>query len=334
MNIVVCIDGLAEGWRGGATNVFKLFNMLEDRTANQVAFYDVGAWFRPGIGVSELLRPGTGMSAKICRAYEFIFERFEAGDQIYLFGTGRGAATVALLAEMLHLFGVLPVGHKELIAKGYSIFNTRDPERRRRKAHGFVYSHHTMWCVVPFLGVWDTVLTRGHAVDELGYSGLGYKHYRPSLPHCVSNCYHALAIDDERKAFHPRIWSPEILPRQSMKQVWFSGMHADVGGGYQESALSDISLRWMVKSAERHGLRIYSHHGVREDPDPNGIMHDSFLGVGARWYAREARTWDVNAHGKPQVHASVLDRRLNRHNADTSSYAPWILDGDYEVESE
>jgi len=326
------MDGLGETWRGDSTNVFKFFNMLEDRTADQIAFYDMGSWLRPGIGISAMVRPGTGMSAKICRAYEFIFERFEAGDQIFLLGSGRGAATVALLAEMLHLFGVLPVGHKELIAEAYSIFNIKEPEKRLRLTHMFISTHHTMWCRIPFLGVWDTVLTRGHSVDELGLSGLGYRHYRPSLPASVSNCYHALAIDDERKTFHPRIWSPEILPNQSMKQVWFCGVHADVGGGYRESALSDITLQWMIKNAVRHGLRIYKGHNVGIHPDPNGTMHDSRIGIFSRLYAREARSWELKAHGKPRIHASVLERRLSRHNS-VAHYAPWILENDYEVES-
>ncbi len=298
-NIVICMDGTGQGFGGGKfpTNVFKLYNMLDDRGPKQIAFYD------NGVGARRLdLRGkvmGTGISKKLCRAYEFIFERFVNGDHIFLFGFSRGAATVALLAEFLHLFGVLPAGHKELIPKAYSIFDIKHPGKRRGQARFFHSMHRTMWCRVPFMGVWDTVLARGlpiQYVDQLprlfGLFGSGYKFYRPNLPACVSSCYHALAIDDERKIFHPRIWSPKILPNQSMKQVWFCGMHTDVGGGYPESALSDITLKWMIKNAVRHGLRIDRGHGIRLTPESNGWMEDSRAGV-SRLYARKPRSWDL-----------------------------------------
>jgi len=337
-NIVVCMDGTGQGFGGGSypTNVAKLYSMVEDRGQKQIAFYD------SGVGARRLdLRGkvmGTGLSQKLCRAYEFILERFVSGDRIYLFGFSRGAATVALLAEFLHLFGVLPVGHRELIPKAYSIFDIKHPERRFREARSFVSRHHTMWCQVPFLGVWDTVLARGlpiQYIDQLprliGLVDLGYKHYRPDVPECVSSCCHALAIDDERRIFHPRIWSSRILPNQSLKQVWFSGMHTDVGGGYKSSALSDTSLEWMMKNAKSHGLLINERHGVCLVPNFDGWMEDSRSGV-SRLYARKRRGWDSETHGNPQIHKSVLERRLNRNNKASPPYSPWILNSDYEVE--
>ena len=105
-------------------------------------------------------------------------------------------------------------------------------------------------------------------------------------------------------------------------------------GSDTESALSDITLQWMTKHAVDHGLRIYKHHSVSISPNPNGTMHDSRIGVFSRLYAREPRSWDVKRHGKPRIHASVLDRTLNQHNSVNPPYAPWILGGEYDVEDD
>ena len=117
-----------------------------------------------------------------------------------------------------------------------------------------------------------------------------------------------------------------------MKQVWFGGMHTDVGGGYPEQYLSDIPLIWMLMEAEQNGLRIYPKHKVKIDPDPNGVMHDSRSGVPGRFYRQRVRLWESDTRDKPTVHESVLVRELNRNNTATPSYDPWILNMEYEVE--
>jgi hypothetical protein len=62
---------------------------------------------------------------------------------------------------------------------------------------------------------------------------------------------------------------------QTLSQVWFSGMHTDVGGGYSERGLSDIPLVWLIDKAIDHGLRIYRDHMLDIKPDPLEMMHDS-----------------------------------------------------------
>ncbi|TDI53502.1 MAG: DUF2235 domain-containing protein, partial [Acidobacteria bacterium] len=106
-NIVIFSDGTAqEGGKGANTNIYKMFNMIEDRTPNQVSFYDAGV----GTGWRRLTGNigGAGISRNIRQAYAFLHENFEADDSIYLFGFSRGAATVRSLSAMIHHFGVLP----------------------------------------------------------------------------------------------------------------------------------------------------------------------------------------------------------------------------------
>ena len=100
---------------------------------------------------------------------------------------------------------------------------------------------------VRFLGVWDVVAAFGIPVN-LGFNfnriNLGYK---LGLSKGVKTCYHALALDEARQAFRPtRV--------KGGCEVWFRGVHSDVGGGNDNHALNDITLRWMLSKAIASGL--------------------------------------------------------------------------------
>jgi uncharacterized protein (DUF2235 family) len=315
--------------------------MIVDRSPEQVGFYDrgLGTGWRKFTGSVA----GAGISRNIRECYEFIFENFCAGDEIYLFGFSRGAATVRSLSGFLHMFGVLPKSRPELIGKAYRIYKSarsgspRQREKRRQRAADFVSRHHTMWTRVKFLGVWDTVAALGvpiRSIDVLLSRLPGFKHrfHDFELSECVEHARHALAIDDERKTFHPLLWDAKTRAYQTMKQVWFAGMHTDVGGGYPRPALSDIALDWMVKEAEQSGLLIYPGHDVTTNPDPDGHMHDSRSGFPGFLFRRETRFWPDGRTDKPVVHASVLKRTRNRHNTEQPPYKPWLLDLDTDIE--
>ena len=341
-NIVVFSDGTGqEGGKGHNTNVYKLFNMIEDRTGKQVTFYDrgLGTGWRKFTGNVA----GMGISKNIRECYEFIFEHYSAGDQVFLFGFSRGATTVRSLSTFIHLFGILPKSRPELIKKAYKIYKKRDRAKRDQKAARFVQQHHTMWCRIHFLGVWDTVAALGLPfksidvlVDKVPFFRHSFQDLR--LSESVQHARHALAIDDERLTFHPTLWDEKFSDNQeekqvTMKQVWFCGMHTDVGGGYREHELSDIPLIWMIGEAKEIGLRLYSMHGVDLIPDPNGIMHDSRRGFPKKLFRKKERYWNSETQGKPVVHESVLLRKLNQHNEQSPPYIPWILSKDYELEA-
>lgn len=334
-NIVVFSDGTSqESGQGSNTNVYKLFNMIEDRTSNQIAFYDRGL----GTGWRKITgnMSGMGISKNIQDCYRFIFENFETDDKIYLFGFSRGATTVRSLSGFIHLFGILPQSRPELIKQAYSIYRIRNTERRKQKADEFISQNRTMWCRIKFLGVWDTVAALGLPfkwMDNVVELIPLFKHrfHNLRLSESVENAYHALAIDDERLTFHPTLWDPQVEEYQSMKQVWFCGMHTDVGGGYPKPQLSDITLNWMLQNAQARGLRIHPNHKVKIEPDPNGFMHDSRGKFPASLFRRAERFWPAT-NGVPVVHTSVLQRNLNPKNDSTPPYNSWILRGKYEVE--
>ncbi len=265
-NIVVFSDGTGqEGGKGYNTNVYKLFNMIEDRTNEQVAFYDAGLGTDWHILTGNV--GGFGITKNILQCYRFIFDNYEAGDNIFLLGFSRGATTVRSVSGFIHQFGILPRSRGDLIEKAYDLYEIEDAEKRQQKADEFIGKHHTMWARIKFLGVWDTVAALGlpfKGVDTILNQLPFFKHefHNLTLSPSVENAYHALSIDDERLTFHPTLWDRNILPYQTMKQVWFCGVHTDVGGGYPEQELSDITLLWIKNRAMEHGLRIYPEENL------------------------------------------------------------------------
>ncbi len=335
-NIVVFSDGTGqEGGEGTNTNVYRLFNTVLDRSPEQIAFYDrgLGTGWRKITGHAS----GKGISKNIQECYRFIFDNFESGDEIFLFGFSRGAATVRSLSGFIHHFGILPKARPELIGQAYNIYKIRDDAKRKTRAKAFIERHHTMWTKIKFLGVWDTVAALGVplkglnlVVDRIPFFRHKFHDFR--LSESVVHARQALAIDDERLTFHPVLWDPDLRDGQTMKQVWFCGVHTDVGGGYREVELSEITLDWMRREAKEQGLKIYNEQPLTTG-DVNGTMHDSRAGI-HRFYRREVRSWPSDTHGNPCIHASVIERRLNPDNEKDPPYEPWILDGSYSYETE
>jgi uncharacterized protein (DUF2235 family) len=331
-NIVIFSDGTGqEGGVGANTNVYKLFNMVENRTPNQIAFYDrgLGTGFRKFSGNLG----GAGVTKNILDCYKFIFENFEAGDQIYLIGFSRGAATVRSLSSFIDYFGILPKSRPELIKQAYKIYKISDEKIRKIKVEEFLLRHHTMNSNIKFIGCFDTVAALGFPIKSISafidkIPFFRHKFHNFKLSKRVENAYHALSIDDERETFHPVLWDPG----ENITQVWFCGMHTDVGGGYDIDKLSDIPLIWMRDMAVEHGLLIYSDHKVKLDGDVNGHMHNSREDEWwNKFYRKKVRSWDNTREDKLIIHPSVKQRSHNQDNKPNPPYRPWVLDYDYEV---
>jgi hypothetical protein len=97
----------------------------------------------------------------------------------------------------------------------------------------------------------------------------------------VEFAYHALAIDEHRAPFAPSIWAYVPKLGQTVEQVWFCGVHSDIGGGYVQSGLSDIALGWMIEKACGVGLKfddqVLCSHPLK--PDPLAQLHNSKTGL-------------------------------------------------------
>ncbi|NQY64836.1 MAG: DUF2235 domain-containing protein [Alteromonadaceae bacterium] len=329
-NIVIFSDATGqEGGKGHNTNIYKLFSIVENRSKEQVTFYDAGL----GTGWNKITGSigGMGISQNILECYRFIFDNYKIGDKIFLFGFSRGAATMRSLSSFIHYFGILPQSRPELIARAFKIYKIKNSDKRETKAKEFIKKHHNIWAEIQFLGCYDTVSALGLPIPSANtffnkIKFFSHKFHDFRLSKSVKHAYHALALDDERKTFLPKIWKTDIQEGQSLTQVWFSGMHTDVGGGYEHHGLSDIPFIWMTEMAVDKGLLIYDKYDVDVKENADGVMGDSRGTRLTKLYPKEIRDWDVKKYGKPRIHQSVIDRANNPKN----EYAPWILDKDYE----
>jgi len=173
-----------------------------------------------------------------------------------LFGFSRGAYTVRALAGVMHMFGVLPAGNEGLIPYLLKMYakRTRDAQRMKNTldaATAFKTSISRP-CVLHFVGVWDTVSSYGWIYNPVR---LPYTARNPDMHYGR----HAISIDERRCFFQKNVWGP-ALDGQSVKQVWFAGVHSYVGGSYaeSESGLSKITLEWMMNEAMNCGLKFDS----------------------------------------------------------------------------
>ena len=89
--------------------------------------------------------------------------------------------------------------------------------------------------------------------------------------------YHAIAIDEQRKSFKPDLWTKLGDKNQVVEQMWFVGVHSNIGGSYRNKVLSDITLNWMVECAENCGLEFKKHlKYIRLAPISEGRIENSY----------------------------------------------------------
>ncbi len=182
---------------------------------------------------------------------------------------------------------------------------------------------------ITFAGLFDTVEAYGVPIEELRRAidvavwPISFNNRR--LSPLVDCARHALALDDERITFHPlRIDRLGETTEDRIKEVWFAGVHSDVGGGYPDGELALVPCVWMAEEAEAHGLRF--KHGaideIRADSSALGSRHDSRSGTGVfyRYAPRPLETGDA-AGGIPVIHHSVAERMVDG----CDNYAPLTL---------
>jgi uncharacterized protein (DUF2235 family) len=263
-NIVICCDGTGNEYGDNNSNVVKLYSTLVIDGQGQVGYYHpgVGTMGAPGAHnkISETwsvvmgLAFGAGLLANVGDAYRYLMNVYEDGDKVYLFGFSRGAYTVRALAGVLHMYGLLCPGNDGLIPYIIKMY-----ARRTRTAAGMTHTFQVAegfkstfcrHCPLHFVGVWDTVSSVGWIWDPLK---VPYTGRNPDM----ANGRHAISIDERRCYFRNNLWG-DPFPGQSIKQVWFAGVHSDVGGSYApaESGLSQIALEWMLCEAVQLGLAV------------------------------------------------------------------------------
>ncbi len=271
--IITCSDGTWNkpndfyNGKGLTTNVQQIFEGIcnsDDQQIHQIKYYDEGVGAE-GSWLSRRLdgATGKGIDENILSAYKFILWNYEPGDELYLFGFSRGAYTARSLAGLIRNCGILKNNDLSLIKEAYRIYRNRNPvtDPNSQEAIDFKqkYSYYEN-LRIKFIGVWDTVGALGIPSRWFQwYNNKKYQFHDTTLSSITDFAYQALAIDEKRSNFTPTFWekSDKVMRGevgQVMEQVWFPGVHSNIGGGYPDQGLSDITLNWMVNKAKQTGL--------------------------------------------------------------------------------
>lgn len=291
-NIVLCLDGTKNEYSATNTNVVKVHALLMRDCAEQITYYQPGIGTMPPPGyyskVKQAILKRLDLAIAfllrdhVLDAYRFLMNTYEKGDNIYFFGFSRGAYTARVLAAMVHKVGLIGRGNEELIPFAWDVYTKKHSDAGTAIAQGFrqTFSRDIK---IKFLGLWDTVSSVGWAYDP--------KHYEFTANNAsVEIVRHAVSLDERRAYFPQNLWTQTPPASQDVDEVWFPGVHCDVGGGYleREAGLSKIALRWLISEAGEKGLlvdpvamaRIIPEKTTDEyvAPDPCAMMHSSLKG--------------------------------------------------------
>jgi len=303
-----------------STNVFKLFlgldgdfdknsllhqreqekTLLVNNKKIQVAKYIHGVGDSNNILVKVIGgATGAGTITRIIRGYTYISRMYEEGDHIFIIGFSRGAYTARALAGMICAQGLLkynPAESREVTYKKaskvwYQHQNSRPNTSFLAKlastisnlpafiSQGNVPAVELIKDVkIKCVAVWDTVGAMG--IPDIFGDGEKYDSFRfadTELSDKVEYGFHAVALDEKRNPFIPTLWES----RNNVYQRLFIGAHSDVGGGYPQTGLSDISLKWMIEELKKIGLKINSSNNITLKPDPLEVAHEPWAGS---WY--------------------------------------------------
>jgi uncharacterized protein (DUF2235 family) len=326
--IAVFFDGTSNT-ANSSTNVVKLYNLVTLQPRNDIQSMYIkgvgteGGWTKQLFGMAT----GLGIGEDVRQAYRYLGNTYTKGskDEIYLFGFSRGSYSARILAGMIYTAGLADlkgINEKEqvkLVEKIYDAYKGDRSLEARRKSISTIDSVRFTNPRISFMGVWDTVEALGlpnrtEKIEEVN------GRYVDQLCN-IDKAAHALSIDDNRA----KIFTPIALTSKSLiedcneevsidnvvNEVWFAGAHADVGGGYENTELSGVSLNWMIEQMRGTGL-LSKEAKVLEDS--YGISHNPSAGFFDLIYENRNRnlpdyiTKTGYNKGIIKVHESVFER--------------------------
>ncbi len=317
-NIAFFADGTWDDPNSNS-NVFKLYSAAVNIDGIQVSAYDSGVG-TDGNPLDKIFGGGFGIGLfqKIKQGYSAIASQYVPGDQIFIFGFSRGAYTARSLAGMIAVCGLPTLNPNDPQCLDMAFEAYRNTSQRQMLLQALNEANRMDDAKIQFLGVWDTVGSLGIPAIFGGIDVVQYGFLDTSLHPDVLNAAQALAIDEKRLQFQPAIWTSAPAPGQSLTQVWFSGVHCDVGGGYPADvtgcALSNITLHWMAAHASNCGLQfnIGAFPPSPQLPDALATLHNSLTGL-----------YTLCPHTRNIVADSSLGESVQqRCGTPTSNYAP------------
>jgi uncharacterized protein (DUF2235 family) len=283
--IFVCCDGTGNEFAAtnsldGNSNVVKLYTALK-LDNQQVAYYHPGVGTLGDPGKRGLARKwsvvkglafGSGFEDNVLDAYRYLMQHYADGDRVYIFGFSRGAYTARALAGLLHGYGLLCRGNEGHIPYAWRMYTEKTATHKKQNTHYIppdttfrdTFSHKNF--SIHFVGLWDTVSSVGWITTPLRLLDMAENPM-------VQRGRHAVSIDERRCFYRDNLYGEPVkveipvalrgtpagatIPEiQDVLQVWFSGVHSDVGGSYQQlqSGLANIALKWMIEETKKAGV--------------------------------------------------------------------------------
>jgi uncharacterized protein (DUF2235 family) len=375
-NIILLSDGTGNSaGKLFKTNVWRVYQALNLSNPSQIAHYDDGvgtSTFKPLAVIGGAF--GWGLKRNLIDLYIFLCRNYAEGDQIYGFGFSRGAFTIRVLVKFVLSQGLVKeyISDDDLKRKAVQLYREFRKDRtthfqietvvrllrdswlktwdRLYRPYGERKIYTRPVDKIKFLGLWDTVDAYGLPIEELEH---GIDRYiwpldllDQNLDERIEKACHALSVDDQRTTFHPVLWDESDLNRfpeekrtndEVLTQVWFAGVHANIGGGYPDDGLSFVPLIWMIEEARKKDL-VFNASEVeflKEFVSPYGRVYNSRAALGA-YYRYDPRRLDP-PHDRlgatipyPKIHESVIRRMA----AGADAYAPFNLPVKFRVVSD
>jgi uncharacterized protein (DUF2235 family) len=340
-NLILCCDGTNNQFGSQNTNVVRLIQSLDRDPSRQLLYYDPGLGTLPEPGafsrlqkrVSEVfgLAFGAGLLWKVGQAYTYLMETWEPGDRVFLFGFSRGAYTVRVTAGLLYALGLLPPNNPNLVPYVIRLFGSLRGSEVDGGSNYWKLSNQFRWTFARqavhgdnrrhfpahFLGVWDTVSSIGWVWDPKSYP------YTRSNPG-IAVVRHAVSLDERRCFFRQNLFEP--ANGQDCCELWFPGVHADVGGGYPaaDGSLWRPPFEWMLNEAKAAGLLVDDERFARvlrgsNATDPwDDTKHES---LSWKWWPAEIfpkMVWRAGRGKRPELGLGrhrTIDRPVHLHHS-------------------
>ena len=333
--IAICCDGTwnrpdqvhdGEACASNVTKIARCIAPMDSRGVAQIVFYDKGV----GTGRFDRLLGGGfgwGIKKKIVDAYQFLMTSYQPGDELFFLGFSRGAYTVRSTFGLIRNSGLLKPEFAHKLDDAYALYRRRDDASHPDAVESELFRRSYSWeprC--KFIGVWDTVGALGLPVGGvLQIINKRWAFHDMTLSSWVDNAFQALAIDEHRKPFQPSVWDrSDRANGQVLEQVWFAGVHSNVGGSYPQTGLSDITLVWMLGKLTMCGLVIDQASlqlTANPKPDPLGRLYNSQT----IWY-KVAGLGDYIRPLGEKVGESVASSAVARRNSYPAEYKPTNLE--------
>jgi uncharacterized protein (DUF2235 family) len=290
--IIVCCDGTwmdSDGELQVPSNVTRICRCIKQegkqkltgKTIPQIIYYQSGIGSTSDSIYSKFIggATGKGISEHIREAYSFICTNYAAGDEIFLLGFSRGAFTARSVASLIRTIGLLtPTGlgffyqifqdWEFQLKEGWSTSYPTEPWPHRPEINAPEYRRKLLELEltrpdipIKAVAVWDTVGALGIPAFVLFPQppSKDYAFVDNKVDANIEYAFQALALDEHRRSYMPTIW--EKPPGQEwprvLKQCWFPGVHADIGGAYHNADLANLTLAWMISQLE--GLIDFDH---------------------------------------------------------------------------